>query len=378
MSASLSLSRRSFFSLAAGGVMSARVPTVDQAMATGPVADGSGAGLAVRPLGTSLEVAGPRDGALGAWARQVQAALAADLALSRGGAPLTVRYRGGVDGVIAANQFDARAMPDGQAALLFSGSVMLAWLAGDDRVRLDPAHMLPVMAAYGPGVLMVRGGLTMPSTRGGSGQAVVRLAVGPEPDAAVTAMLGLDLLGIPVMAVRSRSGAMALAREGHANAVFLHGPGCPPGIACPCPAASGLRSGHVHRPTRRARPGPAWTDGAVSSCRPWPRWHRRRGAGDGLPRHGGGCLAMRRSGAAAADAGQCDTALAARGDGNRTGPGGLRAGGPAGHSPGGRSGCGRQPGANADRCAGARRAAKLDGGAAWLAARMRRGRAANC
>jgi hypothetical protein len=121
-----------------------------------------------------------------------------------------------VDGVTAANQFDAQAMPDGQTALLFSGSVMLAWLADTKRVHLDPAHVLPLFGAFGPGVLMVRGGLDGLST----GRRSVRLAIGPLPNAALTAMLGLDLAGgDPIDHVRHDA-----AGKDAANAVFLHGP----------------------------------------------------------------------------------------------------------------------------------------------------------
>jgi hypothetical protein len=218
MSAPLTLSRRGFFGLAAGGALSGQMQVgFEPAMAIGPVPDGTGGGMRLRSAGPTLEVAGPRDSDLGAWARVLAAPLAAGL---HGRFTLNVHYRGGADGVTAANQFDARAMPDGQTALLFSGSVMLAWLVGEPRVRLDPAHVLPLMAAFGPGVLMVQGGLDGT----GHGARPVRLAMGPQPDAALTALLGLDLLGIPALAVPDGGDPLATTGKSAANAVFLHGP----------------------------------------------------------------------------------------------------------------------------------------------------------
>jgi hypothetical protein len=222
MSAPLTLSRRGFFGLTAGGVLSGRMQvSVDPAMATGPLAEPSAGDQPGPASGPTLTVAGPHDSDLGVLARRLSGPLSSGL---NSGVTLTLRYRGGVDGVTAANQFDARAMPDGQTALLFSGSVMLAWLAGEKRVRLDPAHLLPLMAGFGPGVLMVRGGLE----NAGGGQPV-RLAMGPQPDAALTAMLGLDLLGIPATPVPVHGDPIEHARKGggrtdKANAVFVHGP----------------------------------------------------------------------------------------------------------------------------------------------------------
>jgi hypothetical protein len=126
-----------------------------------------------------------------------------------------------VDGVTASNQFEARAVPDGQDALLFGGSVPLAWLAGEGMVRLDASHLLPVFAAFGPGVLMVRGALPSPGPRRAG--AALRVAVGAEPNAALTALLGLDLVGIAAVPVRVSGDAVAAAQAGAADAVFVHG-----------------------------------------------------------------------------------------------------------------------------------------------------------
>jgi hypothetical protein len=226
MSESHPLTRRSVFGLAAGGVLSAQMPVrMEPAMATDRAGSAGSLDQAGAARGPPRHVAGPRDGTLAAWARRLQAPLASGL---MDGDRLDLRFGGGVDGVTAANQFDARAVPDGQNALLFSGSVALAWLAGESRVRLDPAHLLPLFAAIGPGVLMVRGRLAAPDAMPASlGQrdtgTRLRVAVGNEPDASLAALLGLDLLGIANEAVPGGADPVAAARSGVANAVFLAG-----------------------------------------------------------------------------------------------------------------------------------------------------------
>jgi hypothetical protein len=213
------LTRRALFGLAAGGALSGHLPiTDDPAMAGG---DGS------YPM---LDVAAPRDSALGAWARVLQPRLSGGLAPRVPGLVarrhLALRYAGGVDGVTAANQFDARVVPDGSEALMFCGSLALAWLAGDG-MRLDPGNLLPVWAAFGPGTLMVRGILPGAGGRrprhGTMAASPLRIAAGTRPDAALVALLGLDLLGVPALAVRMPGDTMSQARAGVVDAVFVHG-----------------------------------------------------------------------------------------------------------------------------------------------------------
>jgi hypothetical protein len=220
MSGPLQIDRRHFFGVAAGAALSGQLQVrVEPALLT---ERGLG-GLGARPAEPAIDVAGPADCPLAAWARRLRGPLAAGLMQ---GGQLNVRYAGGVDGVTGANQFDARVVPDGQDALLFPGSVAMAWLADDGRVRLDPAHMLPLVAIFGPGVLMVQGGLAAGvAWRGVAGPGgTVRLAMGPGPDAALTALLGLDLLGIGAVCLPACPDPVAAARAGAADAVFLHGP----------------------------------------------------------------------------------------------------------------------------------------------------------
>ena len=217
MSGPSPVSRRALFSLAGGSLLAGQMPVgLDSAMSASPSPTSMVFDQA-RQTGPMLHVAGPRDGVLAEWARLLSAPMAAGLV---DGGKLALRYGGGSDGVTIANQFDARVAPDGQNALLFPGSVALDWLMGQVTVRLDAAQMVPVMAALGPGVLMVRGSLAE-ATAGGR---TLRLAAGAHHDAALTALLGLDLLGVPTRLVAAGVEPEQAARGGGADAVFLHGP----------------------------------------------------------------------------------------------------------------------------------------------------------
>jgi len=160
-------------------------------------------------------VAGPGDSDVANWARLLQVPLAAGL-MSNGTLPL--RFIGGRDGVTGANQFDARNMPDGSQALLFPGTVGLAWLAGDTRVRFDASHLLPLMVGVTPGVVMMRGGLNDRSRK-----SPVRLACPAAPDRQAVALLAFDLLNVPALPVGAVPDAASAAREGAADAVFVTG-----------------------------------------------------------------------------------------------------------------------------------------------------------
>ena len=211
------LERRTLFSLAGASLLSGP-GSVKLSSATATAGQSSDPNLAspptlgaqMRASGPALNVAGPRESELAAWARLLAAPLAAGLMQ---GGRLDLHYGGGIDGVTGANQFDARAEPDGREALLFPGSVMSGWLTGGRPVRFDCAHMLPLLAALGPGVLMVRGALPTPGAA--ATREPLRLAGGAPRDGWLVALLGLDLLGIP---------ATRVTRESEANAIFLHGP----------------------------------------------------------------------------------------------------------------------------------------------------------
>jgi hypothetical protein len=218
------LSRRSFFGLATGAALSRPTTVqVEPAVSTTSILAGGTAAEQHR-TGPTMQVAGPRDSELAAWARRLQAPLALGLNTGDG---LMLRYAGGVDGVIGANQFDARVLPDGQTALFLPGSVALSWLAGKGPVRFDPSHMLTLLAVYGPGILMVRNGALDPiAAHGGLQHAPrrpLRLAAGSVPEAALPAMLGLHLRGIPFTPVATGMPTIVAAKAGMADAVFIYG-----------------------------------------------------------------------------------------------------------------------------------------------------------
>ncbi len=164
------------------------------------------------PEGATLLVAGAPGGRADRWADALSPSLGRALA----GASLTRQHLGGADGVTGANQFEARAAPDGATALLVPGSAALARLSGDSRVRFDAARWVPVWASQTSAALASRVRL-MP---GRPLRLAVSSVVGPE----MAGLLALELLGIDALAVpMTDNPVMALARP-EIDAVFLSGP----------------------------------------------------------------------------------------------------------------------------------------------------------
>ena len=159
-----------------------------------------------------LVVAGPDDGPLAQVSEALKAGLDSLLPADR---HLQLRHAGGADGVTAANQFEARVLPDGQTALLVPGEAAMAWLRGDPRAQYDVGHWLPVATALVPGVVVLRAGV--PQSGG------LRLVVQGDVTLALPASLGLDLAGMPVAKVSSVDDALAALRNGIADAAFLRG-----------------------------------------------------------------------------------------------------------------------------------------------------------
>jgi hypothetical protein len=168
------------------------------------------AGLPEQP---SLMVAGPPGGWTDHWAEAIAPMLGR--ALQRP-APLPRENVGGQDGVTGANQFEARAEPDGSAAMLVPGSAALAWLAGEARVKFDPARWVPVWAGTRPAALASRVAL-VPGRRIRVG---VRNVIGPE----MAALLALDLLGMEVLAVQLDPTVPVATNRPDLDAVVLQGP----------------------------------------------------------------------------------------------------------------------------------------------------------
>ncbi len=136
---------------------------------------------------------------------------------------------GGLDGVTAANEFEARASQDGTTALMVPGAAALAWLAGDPRVHFDAGLWIPALAAVAPAVLIGR----KPLDRLRTGD-VVRLAVSSIAGSELPALLGLELLRLraePIGALRLDADKEAALRDGTVDAMLLSGRDVPSRLA---------------------------------------------------------------------------------------------------------------------------------------------------
>jgi hypothetical protein len=172
--------------------------------------------------GATLVVAGPERGRLDHWAGLIAPALSRGLPA---GTVLRRRPAGGDDGVTGANQFEARATPDGHTAMLLPGDAALAWLTGDPRAHFDAARWVPIVAGWTAGVVVGRVSLgALPAG------ARLRIAAAEPAGPDIAALLGLDLLRIeaaPVFRIDGFAAARAAAAAQAVDAVFLHGEDVP-------------------------------------------------------------------------------------------------------------------------------------------------------
>jgi hypothetical protein len=165
----------------------------------------------------ALLVAGPPQGTLHAWAQLVAPVMARSLPPD---STIAISSVGGQDGVTAANQFGARAAPDGRTLLFTPGAAALAWMVGETRAKFDVGAWTPVIGASSPGVLMGRFGSE--ALRAGG---VLRLAVDRLPGPDLAGLLALSLLGGVPHAITGLGPAAAEAAllGGHLDAVVLTG-----------------------------------------------------------------------------------------------------------------------------------------------------------
>ena len=186
----------------------------------GPLPGGSAPALPPRPFphGTaSMLIGGPAQGTLHRWAARLSPALGEALPP---GTELDLTCIGGLDGVTAANQFGARAVPDGQTLLFAPGGAALAWLVGDLRAKFDVGAWVTVLAAATPAVLVGRFGTK--ELRDGR---KLRIAVNGHAGPDLAGLLALDLLGglpRPVQGL-SPDGTRAALAAGTLDAALLVG-----------------------------------------------------------------------------------------------------------------------------------------------------------
>jgi hypothetical protein len=173
--------------------------------------------------GPTIAVAGPLGSEVAHWANLLHAALL-HAPLSSGvpqAHTLRLSYLGGRDGVTGTNMFDARALPDGQAALLFPGGATLAWLVGDSRVRFDAAHLLPMLVAISSGVLCTRVGTA--SSSASLAGVTIRLGCDAMVAPGLTVLMALHMLGAKPQPVMASPDCLEAARRGEVDAVFARG-----------------------------------------------------------------------------------------------------------------------------------------------------------
>jgi hypothetical protein len=188
------------------------------------------AARAAAPL--TLLVAGPAGEQTSRWGNACALALSAGFA----GAPAieTVTV-GGLDGVTGANRLDALVVPDGRTAAILPGEALIAWLTGDTRVHFDPTRWVPVMAAVGQGVLVVRSAGRAPLTLAGlRAMGPLRLAADEPQSNDLAVLLALGRLGIattPIFGLRDVAAKSRAFLSGEADAVFLAGEGVPEDMA---------------------------------------------------------------------------------------------------------------------------------------------------
>jgi len=165
--------------------------------------------------GLTMIVAGPEGGRVDRVAVQLAPLLARSLPP---GTLIRRRGAGGIDGVTGANQFTARASPDGDTVLLVPGAAALAWLTGDTRAHFDAAVWVPVMAGLSSGVVAGR----LPAGGIGPG-ARVRMAA-EFTGADLPALLAVELLGatvVPVHGLRTDTALRDALLQGTVDLVFL-------------------------------------------------------------------------------------------------------------------------------------------------------------
>jgi hypothetical protein len=176
----------------------------------------------------SLIVGGPQGSQLVTWASMFGGAIGPRMQPAE--QSLRIMPVGGADGVTAANQFEARAAPDGATALFVSGSAAMAWLRGDPRAQFDAGHWLPLATGLIPGVVLMHSKLSVPGSSDPRPQGAASTTKGPfrlccsgPLDVSIAASLGLSVLGIETLPATVSDDPISELRAGRADFAFLLG-----------------------------------------------------------------------------------------------------------------------------------------------------------
>lgn len=171
--------------------------------------------LAADVYPATLMVAGPGNGKLAQWARLLCPLIGPALAA---GGNLTYTTIGAADGVTAANQFGAQVAPDGNTAMLLSGSAAIAQMVGDPRARFDPGTWVASLAGLSSTLVVSKQPLAQLAGKN------LRVLAADPTGADLPTLLGLSLLGFTITPVSPASYgnvSPSAAEQAHADVVTL-------------------------------------------------------------------------------------------------------------------------------------------------------------
>lgn len=193
-------------------------------------------------------VGGPPGDRLDRWGRACALGMQKGLT---GGSAIDVTPAGGLDGVTAANRFQALIIPDGRTAALLPPEALIAFLVGDPRVHYQPGGWVPVLAGVSAPVLVLRGG-TARLAHGGP----IRFAASSLSSPDIAGLLALARLGVtatPVLGLRGMETVGRAFAAGEVDAALLAGEDIP--------ADMGSLAAYDAKPICRIAAGPSGIGG---------------------------------------------------------------------------------------------------------------------
>lgn len=171
---------------------------------------------------TNLLVAGTENSPIGLWAKELSPSLASGFQSEND--KLATQFTTGYDGVTGANLFDARYAPDDNTALLATGTVAIASLAGDKRVHFDYERWIPIFTALSPAITIARQPFhnSIPDRLRNR---KLRVAVSTHRGLELPTLLGIELLKInvsPVIGLADYPSAVTALRNQQVDVIQIN------------------------------------------------------------------------------------------------------------------------------------------------------------